>query len=185
MPDEAYLLYTLALARDDRVIPIWEHVARRIDSSADAIRSMTAGTFAYVAAVTFGAERLGTRAALPALKLLHRQETLRDQQRVEGYEVDIFQERQAMLELGIGCALARCGDTEGLRVLVAYLRDTRGPLRNQARNELALMRGHDLGPNPEQWAHWLDGLEGWEPLPLGGQADLLAPDGIGHALAHV
>ncbi|HEY8590037.1 MAG TPA: FAD-dependent oxidoreductase [Naasia sp.] len=180
MPEEAYLLNALALARDARAVEFWEHVATTLDASPEAIRSMTAGTFAYVSAVTLGAERLGDRRALTALRRLHSQPTLRGQTRRDA-EPDIFQERQSMLELGIGAALARCGDTEGLEILIRYLDDARGPLRLHAHSELVLLRGADLGFAPDAWASWARSLTALEPAPLGREADLDGPDGLGSA----
>jgi hypothetical protein len=183
MPDEAYLLYTLGLARHPRAIALWDHVANEVDASEDAIRSMTAGTFAYVNAVAFGAERSGDPAAIPALARLHAYPSFRDQYRVAEYEPDVFQERRAMLELAIACAQARCGDLEGVHTLVAYLLDSRGPLRRQAHTELVLLAGADLGYRQAAWRAWVERIGTLEPQPLPLEADLLSPDGVGAMLS--
>ncbi|GAB3752386.1 FAD-dependent oxidoreductase [Microlunatus parietis] len=178
MPDEAYLLYTLGLARDPAAIPLWQHVADRVDASPEAIRSMTAGTFAYVDAVAYGAARLGDPRSLPALQQLQNRPTLHGQHRPSGFEADVFQERQAMLELALAGARARSGDRAGVRILTIFLGDSRGPFRRQAHTELRLLFGRDLGHRPEAWLDLLEAT-GLAPNPLPPDADLLAPDGLG------
>lgn len=183
MPDEAYLLYTLGLARDPAAVRLWEHVADRVDASAEAIRSMTAGTFAYVDAVAFGAARLGDPGALPALQQLQSRPTLHGQHRPTGFEADVFQERQAMLEIALAGARARCGDPAGARILTTFLGDSRGPFRRQAHTELRLLFGQDPGHRAEAWLDLLDHTS-LVPQPLPREADLLAPDGLGDRPAH-
>ncbi|NGN70480.1 hypothetical protein G5C51_42220 [Streptomyces sp. A7024] len=144
MPDEVYLLNTLALTRDPRIIGLWEQIAARLDVTPDSLRDGAAGTFYWVDTVAAGAERLGDPAALPALERLHASPALHAQHRPGGVEPDDFQERRAMLELGLARALAHCGSRRGVDVLIAYLDDSRKPLAAQAHRRLCAV--YDLPP---------------------------------------
>ncbi|WP_158299428.1 FAD-dependent oxidoreductase [Paenibacillus antri] len=154
MPDAAYLLYSLALAADPRSVPVWERVAELFDPTEDDFKDPWKGVFYYVDAVCQGAERLGDRAAVPALKRLRRIPFLRDQQARDGAQPDYFLERRAMLEVAIGRALARCGDAEGYDVLIGYLSDNRALLRQNALLELRRLSGFAFGAEPSLWAAW-------------------------------
>lgn len=176
MPIPAYLLYTLGLARDPRAIPLWQQVAAKIDAGAEALRDMNTGTFAYVDAVSFGAERLGDPAAVSVLCALHDNPTLRDQYRLSGFDADVLAERTAMLELSLARALARCGACLGYTVLLRYLRDCRAQFARAAHTELTLLLGRDLGDDPAVWETACADLVP-QPAPLPPSYDLAAPDG--------
>ncbi|MGP3969868.1 FAD-dependent oxidoreductase [Streptomyces sp. 6N223] len=139
MPDEAYLLHTLAVARDPRTIPLWERVALLADAREDAFRDPYASPFSWIDAVCSGAERLGDPAAVPALERLHDRPALRHQWRTAGIEPDDVQERRALLELALGRALAACGSPRGYRVLAHYLADNRSLLAAQAHSRLTAL----------------------------------------------
>jgi hypothetical protein len=81
-----------------------------------------------VVAVCQGAERLGDRAAVTVLHQIHQIPLFNDQVCVVGVQADYFLERRAMLELGIGRALARCDSESGYEILITYLIDTRSLL---------------------------------------------------------
>ncbi|MEU5363970.1 FAD-dependent oxidoreductase [Streptomyces sp. NPDC005925] len=151
MPDEVYLLNTLALARDPRTVGVWERVAARLEVTPESLRDGAAGTFSWVDSVAAGAERLGDRAAVPVLTRLHRHPALHGQHRTGGIEPDDFQERRAMLELALARALAQCGSSRGLDVLLAYLTDCRAPLAAQARRRLCAL--YDLDPSDAPARH--------------------------------
>jgi hypothetical protein len=176
MPAAAYLLYTLGLARDPRAVAIWQRVVNRVDTSEEALRDMYAGTFAYVDAVCFGAERLADPTAVPLLLDLHHRPALRDQHHEHGLDEDVFDERKAMLELAIGRALAHCGAPAGHAILRHYLRDNRAPLARAAHSALTLLLGQDLGDDPSSWDA-AAARRPVAPVPLPERYDLGAPDG--------
>ncbi|HET8629740.1 MAG TPA: FAD-dependent oxidoreductase [Thermomicrobiales bacterium] len=155
MPDVVYLLYSLGMTRDPRAIPVWARVADLLRPTEADFRDRVTGTFYYVDAVCYGAERLGDPAAIPALARLHAYAPLRDQVDHAGVQPDFFLERQALLELAIGRALARCGGAEGLRILAAYLDDRRALLAEQAHEELRAITGRDFGKDAAAWGDWI------------------------------
>ncbi len=155
MPDVVYLIYALGVAQDRRSLVIWERVAELLDPTEENLRDRFKGVFYYVDATCFGAERLGDGAAIPLLKTIHARTTLRDQVTRDGFQPDYFQERQAMLELAIGRALARCGSPEGLEILIAYLEDNRALLAEQAHAALVTISGQDYGTDSRAWYSWL------------------------------
>jgi hypothetical protein len=156
MPDVVYLIYALGMARDRRSLAIWARVVDLVEPSEENLRNRLKGTFYYVDAVCYGAERLGDPAAIPLLKSLHAHASLRDQVALSGFQPDFVLERQAMLELAIGRALARCGSTEGVEVLIAYLDDSRALLAEGAHSELVAIGGCDHGKNVLAWMEWLE-----------------------------
>jgi hypothetical protein len=91
---------------------------------------------------------------------------LRDQVCRAGFQANFFLERQAMLELAIGRALARCGSREGYAVLIAYLGDVRRLLAAGAHDELIALSGEDFGKDENAWAAWLAGQERIGPCPM-------------------
>ena len=166
MPDEVYLLHTLAVAREPAAVALWERVAALLDAREETFHDPRAATFAWVDAVCAGAERLGDPAAVPALRRLHRRLTLRDQWRTGRLEPDDVQERRALLELALGRALAACGDPEGYRVLVRYLDDDRALLAEQAHSRLTALTGVDLGKDGPAWRRHLAAAGPPRPAPL-------------------
>ncbi|MBN1138793.1 MAG: FAD-dependent oxidoreductase [Anaerolineae bacterium] len=166
MPDTAYLLYALGLTRDPRALAVWARGVDLLEPSEEALRDRYKGLFYYVDAVCDGARRLGDPAAVPILKQLHGHALLRDQVSRDGFQADFFHERQAMLELAIGRALARCGSAEGVEILIAYLDDSRALLAETAHAELTMMgQGQDYGKDAQAWAAWLERRHRMNPKP--------------------
>lgn len=167
MPDAAYLIYTAGLIPDKRNLEMWKRVADRIAGDEKDLSDGTRGLFYYVDAVCFGIERLADQEALPVLVQLHSQNLLRAQKLNQGFQVDYFPERQAMLELSITRAMARCGSPEGAAVLISYLDDSRALLAEQAHSELAAISGQDHGKDRERWMDWLDETkDNLQPCPV-------------------
>ncbi|MBO7748266.1 FAD-dependent oxidoreductase, partial [Paenibacillus sp. MWE-103] len=168
MPDAAYLLYSLAQAKDARSIEAWNRVAALLDPAEDDFKDSLLGLYYYVDAVCQGAERLGDPGAIPALAAIRRVPLLRDQQSRHGYQPDYFPERRAMLELAIGRALAACGSREGYEVLIGYLSDARSLLARQALLLLRRLSGRTYPAEPARWTAWLAEAEaggGLTPRP--------------------
>ncbi len=156
MPDLAYLLYALGMTRDRRALPTWERVVQLLEPTDESIRDRRHGAYHYVDAVCYGLEQLGDPGAIPLLQRLRSYPTLRDQVAHQGFQPDYFRERQALLELAIARALARCGSEEGVRLLVSYLGDVRALLAEQAHTTLQAVTGQDHGKDEQAWKRWLE-----------------------------
>ncbi|MCL6430974.1 MAG: FAD-dependent oxidoreductase, partial [Anaerolineae bacterium] len=156
MPEAAYLLYSLGMARDRRAIPVWQRVVDLLASATeDDVWSQAKGVFYYVDAVCYGAERLGDPEAVPLLRQLHGYAPFHGHHAPIGFQANYFLERAAYLEVVIGRALARCGSTEGLQILVDYLDDTRGILALHPYEQLLTITGEDFGRDKCAWRDWL------------------------------
>jgi hypothetical protein len=151
MPDVVYLLYSLGMLRDQRALPVWERVAGLLQPTEEGIRNRREGIFYYVEALAWSAEQLAHPGAIPMLRRLHSFPVLRDQAVREGFQPDFFLERQALLELMLARALARCGAQEGIDVLIDYLDDARALLAEQAHDHLTAITGLDLGKESAAW----------------------------------
>lgn len=88
---------------------------------------------------------------IPLLDRLHAHAPLRDQVYRDGFQPAVFEERRAMLELGIARAMARRGSPEGLDLLVEYLDDVRALLAERAHSELIDLTGVDHGKDASAW----------------------------------
>ncbi|MHC4148238.1 MAG: FAD-dependent oxidoreductase, partial [Planctomycetota bacterium] len=167
MPDVAYLLYSLGMTRDTRSCRVWDKVAALLSPAEEDFRDRYKGTFYYVDAVCYGAELLGEAEAVPVLSKIHAYTTLRDLVVKGKFEPDYFHERRAFLELSIGRALARCGSSEGLRILISYLDDNRGLLAEFAHTSLTALTGEDYGKDSGAWSIWLaEAGSSFKPCPL-------------------
>jgi len=172
MPDVAYLLYSLGMTRDKRSCRVWEKVAALLSPAEEDFRDRYKGTFYYVDAVCYGAELLGEAEAVPVLSKIHAYTTLRDLAVRGRFEPDYFHERRAFLELSIGRALARCGSSEGLRILISYLDDNRALLAEFAHKSLAALTGEDYGKDSSVWSVWLaEAGSPLRPCPLSKRSD--------------
>ncbi|SFE19206.1 FAD dependent oxidoreductase [Paenibacillus catalpae] len=156
MPDAAYLMYSLAQAKDMRSIAVWNRVAELLKPDEDDFRDSLKGLYYYIDAVCQGAERLGDPGAIPALQAIRRVPFLRDQQSGQGYQPDYFLERRSMLELAIARGLAACGSSEGYEVLIGYLTDTRILLARQALLLLCRLSGMAYPAAGDPWKKWLE-----------------------------
>ncbi|MBM7551533.1 FAD-dependent oxidoreductase [Thalassobacillus pellis] len=164
MPDVVYLIYTIGMTKDKRSLPVWRKIAERIDPSVENLKDMYKGTFYYIDAVCYGVERLADQECIPILEKLYAHGTICNQQKSSGFDVDYFKERQAMLDLSIARALARCGSMEGYRILVSYLHDNRSLLAEQAHTELVRITGVDHGKNTHDWLEYLENRSGSLPV---------------------
>jgi ribulose 1,5-bisphosphate synthetase/thiazole synthase len=156
MPDVVYLLFSLGMVPDERSLPVWERVVALLNPTPENLRDRFSGTFSYVDAVCHAADRSCDPAMIPLLERLHAHGPLRDQVCRNGFQPDFFEERGAMLELGVARALARCGSREGFNVLVVYLDDVRALLAERAHSELIDLTGGDHGKDASAWTGWLE-----------------------------
>lgn len=140
MPDVVYLIYTLGLIPDKRNLKVWERVVDLLPVDEESFRDGRRGIFYYIDAVCFGAAKYRGVEAIPILERLHEHKLLCNLVQEKGFEVDYFWERQAMLELAIGRALARCGSRKGYQILISYLNDNRSLLANEAYRELVNLK---------------------------------------------
>jgi len=176
MPDAAFLLYSLGIARDIRALEVYKKVISRLEPSEENLRDFYKCTFYYVDAICSGMERLGCKEALPILENLHSFPTLSNQACYQGFQVDYFFERQAMLELAIGRAMARCGSEKGYRILIDYLKDVRTLLSEQAHTELIRLSNENFDKNPIQWNEWLSSQTKLPLVPYTEQLDMYRID---------
>lgn len=155
--DVVYLIYALGLARDRRILPIWQRVVDLLAPATEAdIMDRHKSLFHYVTALCYGAERLGEPAAIPILKQLHRYPPYYNQVSDKGFQPDYTKERRAYLELVVGRALARCGSPDGFVILINYLNDVRALLAEHSHTELVAITGQDFGKDMAAWGQWLE-----------------------------
>ena len=173
MPDVAYLIYALGLARDRRALPVWQRVVDLLAAATEEdVWSQAKGVFGYVDAVCCGAEQLGDPAAVPILKQLHGYAPFHHKELLSGFQADYLKERPAYLEVVIGRALARCGSPHGVVILINYLNDVRALLAEQAHDELIAMSGLDYGKDAAAWSQWLEAAgEALRPVPWSAPAE--------------
>lgn len=78
-------------------------------------------------------------------------------QSVKGWTLqpDILLERRAILKVGLGYALARCGSAGGFETLITYLDDNRAILAEYAHDALARISGRDHGKDAHAWRGWV------------------------------
>jgi len=167
MPETAYLVYTLGMARDPRSLPVWQRVVDLLASArVEEVCRQDSGVFHYVDAVCLGAERLADPAASPILQQLHSYPPFRGHRLTSGFQADYLPERVAYLEIAIARALARCASPEGLVILIDYLEDVRAVLAESAHDELIAVTGQDLGTDIAAWCAWLEAAaEELQPTP--------------------
>jgi flavin-dependent dehydrogenase len=188
MPEVAYLLYSLSMARDQRALPVWQRVVDLLETAVEEeIWSQEKCLLHYVDAVCIGAEQLGDPAAIPILKQLHSYSPFRRKELLTGFQADYLQERAAYLEVVIGRALARCGSPDGVIILIDYLNDVRANLAEQAHDHLVAVTGADLLNDTAAWSQWLEmegdnlkpvpWLEPTDPVAAWGETILTRPRG--------
>lgn len=157
MPDVVYLLYSLGMAADIRVLPVVQRVVDLLaQANMDDFYEEMPGVFYYVDAVCYIAERIASAELIPPLQQMHRYTPFHSQMRYEGFQPDYIPERLAYLELVIGRTLARCGSADGYVILISYLNDNRALLAEHAHTELVAITGEDYGKDTERWANWLE-----------------------------
>jgi ribulose 1,5-bisphosphate synthetase/thiazole synthase len=166
-PDVAFLMYSLAMLRDERAIPIWQRLADLLATATeDTITNRRQSLYFYAYAIGYGAERLGHPAAVPILKQVHSYAPFRQHTLTQGFDPDYLKERLAYLELVIGRALARCGSPDGFIILFNYLQDARALLTEHAHTELIRITGEDFGKDVAAWGQWLEAnSDHLEPVP--------------------
>ncbi|MDI7276253.1 MAG: FAD-dependent oxidoreductase [Anaerolineae bacterium] len=184
MPEAAYLLYSLGMARDRRALPVWQRVVDLLahvtaddlhDRAAATLAERSAsrkGIFYYVDSVCFGAERLGDPEAIPILSRLHSYPLFHGQVLTSGFQAEVLHERLAYLELAIGRALGRSGSPEGLLILIDYLADVRALLAEHAHSELVAISACDHGKDLAAWGQWLEAVgDSLKPSPIAAPTD--------------
>jgi hypothetical protein len=166
------MLYALGMARDFRSIALLRRIETLLSPSDEDFRDFYKGTYYYIDAICFALERLGHHDGIPILENLHKQKSLNNKFVTHHLEVDFVYERQALLELGIGRALAYCGSPRGLEILINYLNDNRRILGEYAHKTLAMVTGRDLGVDASSWKSWLIAhRDSFTPPPLLGKID--------------
>jgi hypothetical protein len=157
MPEVVHLLYSLGMTPDARTLPVWQRLAELLADvrEPDFYEDMK-GTFYYVDAFGYSAERLASPALIPLLSRIRAAGPFHQRMATTAFEADFVLERLAYLELVLGRALARCGAVEGYLVLVAYLTDNRALLAEHAHTELKAITGEDYGKDASAWSQWIE-----------------------------
>jgi len=173
MPLCANLVYALGMTRSRLNIPVGEKVGKLFKPEGPKdFYSKDLALFYYVDAVCYGAELLGTKEAIPALKQMHACQFLRNQSLKSGIEPEFILERRSLLELNLGRALARSGDIDGLNILIEYLDDMRAVLAEFAHTTLIRITNHDFGKNKSEWTAYANSITGsFKPVPLAERVD--------------
>jgi ribulose 1,5-bisphosphate synthetase/thiazole synthase len=166
-PAPAYWIYAVGLTGDQRIEPVLERLARKVEPPPDET-GRTDSSFEYVLAIASAAERIGSPSLVPTLELLAQKPAIAGSiLRREGDPRPsryVAAERHAYLELCVARAMARCGSLKGYSVLIDYLEDMRAVLARSAHMELAELSGEDLGFAADAWRAWLERLDG-APAP--------------------
>jgi ribulose 1,5-bisphosphate synthetase/thiazole synthase len=157
MPDVVYLLYSLGMTKDPSAIPVFEKVIEQLlDVTETDLRTPSSGIFNFIDAVCYGIERLASPELAKQLESLSQNPIFHGNISREGFQVDYFKERIAYLELVIARTMARCGNVNGLVVLIEYLKDARALLAEHAHSELIHITGKDFGIETIHWYNWLE-----------------------------
>lgn len=160
MPDVVYWLYSLGMLGDERAVATWERVADALRrTSPEDFYSQTKGTFYYIDAVCYGAERLGSERCVAVLRQLKQIPHLCNRVSQDLIQVDFVLERMAFLELAIARALLCCGAADGIPVLINYLDDVRATLREHAYALLVRFTGMDIKMDSAAWMDWYQGAK--------------------------
>lgn len=155
MPDVVYLLYSLGMLRMEAAIPTFEKVAALLgQSEKEDFYSQVKGTFYYIDAICYFAERLGSVRCENILNSLRKIPCLQNKVCVFEVQVDFVEERLAFLELSIARAMLRCGIPKGLIIAIGYLKDKRANLRDHAYELLVMFTGVDLKQDSPAWEEW-------------------------------
>ena len=151
-PEPVFLINTLAWTGDNRLVPRLRRVVKKLHIDPET----SDHRFAYIHAVAYAAELLGTPdAGALALRLMERPE-IRDRLLIEGEAdpretVDFVAERFAYLGLCLARGAARCGLIEGYFRLVEFLGEIRLYLARSARRELVDLLATDHGYSHPEW----------------------------------
>jgi ribulose 1,5-bisphosphate synthetase/thiazole synthase len=160
MPELAYLLYTLGMARDGRAVKILERAQSKLKPSWEKLIDGRHGMFYYVDSLCYIAERLGSPDCVPILRKMLDDPLFKGRSSTAAFQSDFFEERAAYLELVIARAVARCGGAYGLKVLTGYLSDSRRLLAQHAHRELQSITGWTLAPEAALWLERIGRVEG-------------------------
>jgi len=144
------------LTRDRRSLPLVEKIVSLLSPTDEDFRDFYKGTFYYVDAVCFVLELLNNKKSIPILEELHKYDCLNQMCVYDHLDVDFVNERQALLELGLGRALALSGSPQGIKILISYLEDNRRILNEFAHLTLIKTTGRNFDKDPIAWNKWLE-----------------------------
>jgi hypothetical protein len=171
MPELAYLLYSLAMMKDERAISVVRQAAGKLKPSWEKLKDPRHGLFFYVDSLCHIAEMLASPELIHSLSEMHRDPLFYRHATKELIQPDFMEERRSYLELVIARALARCGGKDGLAALAEYLNDSRKMLARHAHLELVRITGKDLGKTKEDWTQWIVSLSTFHPRQWEGFMD--------------
>jgi len=158
VPETAALLFALSRVGSLAVLPAFEAVVDRLEKSERNYRDHKTKVFSHIHAVAMGAERLAIPDFVPMLERLLAFPELQGAIRRDAPEIDMFEERKAMLVLYLARALARCGSRSGLLQLADLLNDQRSLIAKSALKELRDLTGLSLPRDRDRWREALASL---------------------------
>jgi len=163
----ADLVYSLGMTRNPSALAVWDHLGALVTPESKDFTNELPWPFHYVDSICYGAELLGDPAAIPILKRIHSQSTLKNQSAKKGFQIDFDLEKRALTEVTLARTLARLGSTEGYDTLIDYLDDNRANLAEFAHMSLEELTECNNGKDPRAWRQWLDGARNsLTPIPL-------------------
>ena len=163
----ADLVYSLGMTRDPRALAVWSQVGVLVTPEPEDFSNELPWPFHYVDSICYGAELLGDPAAIPILRKIHSQSTLKNQSAKTGFQIDFDLEKRALTEVTLARTLARLGSSEGYDTLIDYLDDNRANLAEFAHMSLEELTECNNGKDPRAWRQWLDGARSsLKPIPL-------------------
>ena len=159
------LVYSLGMTRDSRAIAVWDKVADAVKAEPADFKEELPWPFHYTDSICYGAELLGSPAAIPILLKLHSRPALNGQWVKDGFVTDFDLDKRALTEITIGRGLAGLGDAKGYEILIEYLDDVRANQAEFAHMTLEQMTGLNFGKDAGAWKRWLAGAS-LKPIPL-------------------
>jgi len=166
-PLPALMINNLALASEERVLPILGKVVEGLDVDSGAFNPI----WGYTYSLAYTLERLARPEGAMFLKRVMAGELFQDRLVDRNGDLrgcsDIKAERLAYLRLCLSRALARCGDVDGCLELCTFLNEARVCFARSARAELAAVTGQDFGFDADAWGDWLkENRAAIGPVPL-------------------
>jgi hypothetical protein len=158
VPEAGALLFALARVQTPAVLPAFDAIADALSRTERDYRDHRTKVFSHIHAVAMGAERLAMPEFVPMLERLLAFPELQNAVQADAPEIDMFEERKAMLVLYLARALARCGSRDGLLQLADLLDDQRSLIAKSALRELRDLTGLALPRSRDCWREALADL---------------------------
>ena len=166
-PLPALMINNLALAGEERLLPILAKVVDRLEVDSGEFDPI----WGYTYSLAYALERLALPQGAPLLKKVMAGSLFQNRIVHRGGDLrrcsDIKAERLAYLRLCLARALARCGSLDGCLELCEFLNEARVSFARNARHELGTVTRRDFGFDPIAWRNWLtENRSALKPTPF-------------------